>query len=67
MTKRHASPSPSPDAIRAARLAVGLTQREAALLIHATTRAWESWEQAERPMHPGLWELFRIKAGTTTG
>jgi len=53
--------APSPDEIRARRLAAGLTQRQAAELVHATLRAWESWEQGERPMHPGLFELFGIK------
>lgn len=62
-SRRVRSPAakPRPDEIRAARKAAGLSQREAAALIHATLRAWEAWEQGERPMHPGLWELFRIK------
>ena len=58
-----AARNPSPDEIRAARIKAGLTQREAALLIHGTLRAWEGWEQGERPMHAGLWELFRLKIG----
>lgn len=54
--------APQPDLIRAARLAAGLTQRQAAEPIYATERAWQAWEQGQRPMHPGLWELWKIKA-----
>ncbi|MEA3036816.1 MAG: hypothetical protein QOH04_2593 [Sphingomonadales bacterium] len=58
-----AARNPSPTEIRAARAAAGLTQTAAAELVHATLRNWQQWEGAERKMHPGLWELFRIKAG----
>lgn len=62
---RGASPSPSrnptPEEIRDARGALGLSQRAAAELIHATERAWQEWEAGNRRMHPGLWELFQIK------
>lgn len=43
-------------------LAAGLTQREAAALVYASTSAWEEWEQGRRRIHPGIWELFQIKA-----
>jgi DNA-binding transcriptional regulator YiaG len=56
---------PSPDEIRAVRTHAGLTQAAAASRIYATERAWQAWEQAERPMHPGLWELFCAKVGLT--
>lgn len=59
MSDRPASPSPAD--IRAARAAAGLTQTEAARLIHSTLRAWQEWEAGNRQMHPGLWELFRLK------
>ena len=60
------SSTPKAAEIRAAREAAGLTQTQAAVLIHATLRAWQGWEAAEgeasaRRMHPGLWELFRLK------
>jgi DNA (cytosine-5)-methyltransferase 1 len=60
------SSTPSSSEIRAAREAAGLTQTQAAVVIHATLRAWQGWEAAEgeasaRRMHPGLWELFKIK------
>lgn len=53
--------APSPSEIRSTRKAAGLTQTEAARLIHSTLRAWQEWEAGNRQMHPGLWELFRIK------
>lgn len=56
--------NPSPVDIRAAREAAGLTQTEAAHLIHGTLRAWQEWEAGNRRMHPGLFELFRIKSAS---
>lgn len=52
---------PSAANIRAAREAAGLTQAQAAALILSTERTWQSWEQGERHMPLGKWELFRIK------
>ena len=58
--------NPTPAEIRAVREAAELTQAQAAELIHATRRAWENWESEggdeSRRMHPGLFELFRLKA-----
>lgn len=59
------SANPTPEQIRAAREAAGLTQTEAATLIHSTMRAWQEWEAGNRRMHPGLWELFCLKAGVS--
>jgi len=39
-----------------------MTQSEAALAVRGTMRAWQEWEAGNRRMHPGLWELFQIKA-----
>lgn len=55
--------SPTPEQVRAARTAAGLTQTAAAAVVHSTLSAWQRWEQGERKMHAGLWELFQIKAG----
>ena len=52
---------PTPDEIRAAREAAGLTQTAAAELVHSTMRAWQWWESGDRAMHPAMWELFRLK------
>ena len=53
--------NPAADDVAAARAAAGLTQRQAAELVRGTEAAWRSWESGLRRMHPGLWELFRIK------
>jgi putative transcriptional regulator len=55
--------SPAPDAIRAARLAVGLTQTAASEIVSASLRGWQQWEAGHRAMPPGLFELFMIKTG----
>lgn len=57
-----AASNPTPEQIRQARSAAGLSQAAAANLIHGTERAWQEWEAGNRRMHPGLWELFQIKA-----
>lgn len=59
---------PTPAQVRAAREAAGLTQTEAARLVHTQLRAWQQWEAEEgtaghRRMHAAFWELFTIKAG----
>ena len=54
--------SPTPDAIRAARAAAGLTQTQAAALIYCTLRGWQDWEAGKRAMHPAFFELFLLKA-----
>lgn len=52
---------PPPEAIRARRRELRMTQRAAAEVVYGTEVAWRSWESGERPMHPATWELFRIK------
>lgn len=54
--------SPTPTEIRAAREAAGLTQTQAAALLHSAMRAWQRWEAGDRAMHPAFWELFEIKS-----
>ena len=60
--------NPTPEEVKAARLAAGLNVRQAAELIHASPRAWIQWEyvgpdalQQSRRMHAAFFELFRIK------
>lgn len=55
------SSSPSPEEIKAAREAAGLSQTAAASILHSALRTWQHWETGDRKMHPGLWELFCIK------
>lgn len=58
------SSNPTPDEIKAAREAAGLTQTAAGELVHTTCRGWQLWEAGDRRMHPAFWELFQIKTGT---
>jgi DNA-binding transcriptional regulator YiaG len=50
-----------PRVIKNARLYAGLTQTDAASIIHCKLRAWQQWEAGDRKMHPAFWELFRLK------
>jgi DNA-binding transcriptional regulator YiaG len=52
---------PNPAEILAARREAGLSQSAAAALVHSGLRTWQQWEAGDRRMHPGLWELFRLK------
>lgn len=62
---RGGSPSrnPTPEEIRAAREAAGLSQTAAGAAVHTTCRTWQQWEAGDRRMHPAFWELFRLKVG----
>lgn len=53
--------NPSSTEIKAAREAAGLTQAEAAYLIHCSSNTWQKWECGERKMRPAYWELFQLK------
>lgn len=59
---RSASQNPTPEKIRAAREAAGLTQTAAASLLYTVCRVWQQWESGERRMHPAFWELFNRKS-----
>ena len=52
---------PTPKQIKQARLDSGLTQTQAAELIHAGLRTWQQWEKGDREMSLANWELFTIK------
>ncbi len=59
--------NPSPDEIRQAREAAGLTQTEAAARIFCALNTWQQWESGARKMHPAFWQLWRLKvAGLVT-
>ncbi len=60
--------SPTPDNIRDERVAAGLSQAQAAELLHlgAPTR-WGEYERGIHAMSPALWELFLIKVGKHDG
>ena len=55
--------SPSAEAVRTARLESGLTQAQAADLVHVIPRGWRFYESGDRKMHAAMWELFLIKIG----
>ncbi len=55
--------TPRPEEIVRVREKAGHTQRQAADTIHGSEGAWRNWEQGLRPMHPGLFELYKLKTG----
>lgn len=58
--------TPTTDQIRTARRHAKLTQAQAAALVHASRRAWQTWEsdgREHRDMPAAKWELFKIKLG----
>jgi hypothetical protein len=61
MTKPRPRP-PTPAEIRQTRLEAGLTQKEAAELVHlGAAQRWAEHEKGVRVMDRGRWELFAIK------
>jgi len=60
---RYRQASPTPAAVRKARVVAGLTQTEAAQTVRASLRGWQQWEAGDRTMPPGLFELFMLKTG----
>lgn len=59
--------SPSATEIRAARLAAGLTQAEAAATVFRTRyQTWQSWETGRTIMPDCEWALFRLLTGQAT-
>ncbi|MGZ8317472.1 MAG: helix-turn-helix domain-containing protein [Telluria sp.] len=58
------STAPSPEQMLAARTACGLTQEQAAQLVHRGGRnRWNEWEAGSRHMKADTWELFLLKTG----
>lgn len=55
---------PTAEQVRAAREAAGLTQQQAAELVHRDKRTrWSEWETGTRQMQPDTFELFLLKSG----
>lgn len=52
---------PEPWEIRKARLAVDMTQADAAEQVGYTWRGWQAWERGVCRMPPPVWELFLFK------
>lgn len=56
---------PGASVIKLGRNAAELTQAQAAMLVHVTPSAWQSWELNRAKMHPAIFELFMLKTGWT--
>jgi hypothetical protein len=57
-------PIPSGQQIAQARASAGLTQSEAAALVHLSDgKRWSEYERGTQPIEPARWELFVIKTG----
>lgn len=55
---------PKPETLKAMRAAAGLTQAEAAALVHLRDKTrWSEYERGLYPIDPARWELFQIKLG----
>jgi len=59
--------APAPQQIRQARRDAGLTQAQAAALVHRKARIWQMAEAGDIEIDLAVWELFLIKAGTPPG
>jgi putative transcriptional regulator len=55
---------PKPAQVRTARLAAGMTPREAGDLVYERASRWLAFETGEARMHPAAWELFGLKVAT---
>jgi hypothetical protein len=55
---------PTPGLIAGMRHNAGLTQQQAAEMVHlGSFKRWSEYERGLMPMDPAHWELFRIKCG----
>lgn len=52
---------PTPADVKSARIAAGLTQKQAAAVIYKDIRAWQRYEAGDRHMDAALYELFLLK------
>lgn len=52
---------PTPQQIARTRNNAGLTQTQAAALVHKNLRTWQKWEGGDVKMGAAYWELFTIK------
>lgn len=55
---------PTPEQVKQARRAAGLTQEQAGAVVHRVGRKrWYEWEAGQRQMAADTWELFLLKTG----
>jgi DNA-binding XRE family transcriptional regulator len=52
---------PTPEQIKQARITAGLTQTQAADMLHKSLRVWQNYELGDRSMDISHWVLFQIK------
>lgn len=52
-----------PEALKALRKASGLSLKQAAELVHVSTRTWARWESGSRHCPESVIELFCLKSG----
>lgn len=55
--------APTASQISTAREQAGLSQQQAAELVHVDIRSWRRWELAERGINMAAWELFLLRTG----
>lgn len=55
--------NPKPAEITKLREQYGLSESDAALVVHSTYRAWHQWEVGERRMHACFWNHFQVMIG----
>lgn len=53
--------TPTKEQIARVRNNAGLTQTQAAELLHKNLRTWQKWEGGDSKMDAAYWELFNIK------
>lgn len=56
----------TPEQLKQARSNAGLSQTQAAKLVHRSLRNWQQMEGGERQIDPAIFELFMIKTGQLT-
>lgn len=59
--RRHRTPPPTPDQVKAARARAGLSADKAAEVIEVSGRQWQKYEAGQAKMHPILFRYFCIK------
>ena len=54
--------APTAAQISTAREQAGLSQQQAAELVHVDIRSWRRWELAERTVNLAVWEFFLLRS-----
>lgn len=62
MKKRFGKDSPTPAQLKKLREKCGLTQSDAASILHVSLRTWQNWEAGKYEMFPAFWQVFQEEA-----